>query len=42
MGWSYDDVIDLPIHVYDVLIEELTREPVPAPAAPAERDPLWQ
>jgi len=27
MGWRYDDVLNLPAHVYDILVEELNREP---------------
>lgn len=27
MHWTYDDVADLPRDVYDVLVEELNKEP---------------
>lgn len=26
MGWRYHDVLDLPVDVYDVLVEELNRK----------------
>jgi len=26
MGWSYDEVLDLPVEVYTVLVEELSKE----------------
>jgi hypothetical protein len=26
MGWTYDDVLDLPIDVYDILIDQLNRK----------------
>jgi hypothetical protein len=25
MGWTYDDVIGLPVEVYDYIVEELNR-----------------
>jgi hypothetical protein len=29
MGWTYDDVLGLPVDVYEVLVEKLTREQTP-------------
>ncbi len=26
MGWTYDDLLDLPVDVYAVLVDELNRE----------------
>jgi len=26
MGWTYDDLLDLPVDVYTVLVEALTEE----------------
>jgi len=26
MGWTYDDVLDLPVDVYEVLVDQLNRE----------------
>jgi hypothetical protein len=26
MGWTYDELLDLPVDVYTVLIEELNRD----------------
>jgi hypothetical protein len=26
MGWSYDEVLDLPCHVYDILVEEINKQ----------------
>jgi hypothetical protein len=26
MRWTYDDVLDLPVAVYEVLVDELNRE----------------
>jgi hypothetical protein len=34
MGWTYDEVLALPAHVYALLVEELIRED----AAAANRD----
>jgi len=27
MGWRYQDVLALPVHVYEILVEELNKEP---------------
>lgn len=31
MGWTYDELLDLPADVYAVLLEELTREAAAGP-----------
>jgi len=27
MGWTYDDLLDLPVDVYSVLVDALNQEP---------------
>lgn len=26
MGWTYDELLDLPVEIYGVLVEQLTQE----------------
>jgi hypothetical protein len=28
MGWTYDELLDLPVDVYEVLVEQISRDPV--------------